>query len=75
MYGVAAMSTPYEIVESPTNNWPKFTILKFAPRGFRYSLIGLLALNQNHQKSCPVIPTLNKYTFSLQIRGPEPPDG
>jgi hypothetical protein len=42
----------------PTNNWPKFAILKFAPKVFRYSLIGLLALNQNHQKSWPVIPTL-----------------
>jgi hypothetical protein len=60
MYDVTAMSTPYGIVESPTNNWPKFAILNFAPKAFRYSLIGLLALNQNHQKSWPVIPTLKK---------------
>jgi hypothetical protein len=53
------MSTPYGIVESPPNNWSEIAILKFAPEGFRYSLIGLLALSQNHRKSWPVIPTLS----------------
>jgi hypothetical protein len=50
MYGVTAMLSPYGIVESPPNNWPEFAILKFAPEGFWYSLIGLLALSQNHPK-------------------------
>jgi hypothetical protein len=44
MYGVAAMSSPYGIVESPPNNWPEFAILKFALLGggpvFPYRVIG-----------------------------------
>jgi hypothetical protein len=64
MYGVAAMSTLDKIVESPTKFRPKFAISKFAPKGFRYSLIWLLALNENVQNSWPVIPTLTQVSKS-----------